>query len=222
MTRKYSLGTQFADPLELEAINRLKFDDVAPIAIYHGADIRYKQKAQASLRKIKKVMPELTGYKLDDCAFMMFVYNILFQKICHEHGSETYIDKYGSFGFENKNGDVIFGDGNGQYPWYVSEKDLVGEMGASSRKIRNPMKKVAKKKRESVALTKPMIEAVLDYQKKRKGINFMTAQIAYQKLEKICNKSGIDVQDAIHFVRNMILEDPSSISKYGIDVVKFL
>jgi len=102
------------------------------------------------------------------------------------------------------------------------ENHIVKSTRMYKKPSKKPAKKIAKKKRESVALIKPIIEAVLDYQKKRRGINVMTAQIAYQKLEKICNKSGIDVQDAIHSVRNMILENPSSVSKYGINVVKFL
>ena len=45
MAREYELSTRFADDLQREAIEKLDFDDVAPIAIYHFADLKCELRA---------------------------------------------------------------------------------------------------------------------------------------------------------------------------------
>jgi len=97
-----------------------EFDLIAPIAIYHFADILFKPQAKKALRKAQKegILPK---GKLDEMAAEVSDrYNQLFQKIVLDAKPNwvSIIDMYGAKGFRNEDGIVFTGDDSGFYPWY--------------------------------------------------------------------------------------------------------
>lgn len=107
------------------------FDLVAPIAIYHFADVGFKAKAQCALKRIKRshkgLLADLDGASLDETGDLARVYRQLFEYIVDAWAPHwtKYRDQYGALGFKNSLGQVVFtGDDNNQYPWYETEKLL--------------------------------------------------------------------------------------------------
>jgi len=102
------------------------FDLVAPIAIYHGADVCFKKKAIAAWEKIVKDNLAEWPFILDcddpDVAvWAKEKYDDLFETFVVQNKPKwkKFRDKYGAWGFRNENGEVVFtGDGQGEFPWY--------------------------------------------------------------------------------------------------------
>lgn len=108
-----------------------KFNLIAPIAIYHHADLCYKQKAQRAFKKAQKlyVVP-LEQTKLDE-ADVGSLYNELFEQVVYENRPSwsPFIDKWGAKGFKDQ-GEVVFsGDDSGFYPWYETAELLIERLG---------------------------------------------------------------------------------------------
>lgn len=102
------------------------FDLVAPIAIYHGADVCFKVKAKKALRKLRNVdpnalpnpLPSLELDSLNDWA--IDCYNELFEAIVEEEtGSDGWeYDKWGAKTYYDDERRVIFsGDSMYRHAW---------------------------------------------------------------------------------------------------------
>ena len=113
------------------------FDLVAPIAIYHGADVCYKKKALAALRILRKAdwtgrkpLPSTHLDELNDWAREL--YDELFENIVEENGPEELeqgYDYWGAKGYKlphqgSKNFELS-GDSSMQYPWYADAATLI-------------------------------------------------------------------------------------------------
>ncbi len=104
--------------------NNQEFDIIAPIAIYHFADVCFKTKAMKALRKAKKIgyafYDGLDGPKYD-AEGLASRYNTLFEHIINEEKPEwtPIVDLWGAKGFKDRSGRRVFtGDDFGFYPWY--------------------------------------------------------------------------------------------------------
>ncbi len=103
-----------------------EFDLIAPIAIYHFADILFKPQAQKAKRKAQKagILPK---GKLDDMApHVADRYNALFQQVVLEVKPDwvPIVDMYGAKGFRTNDGIMLCGDDGGFYAWYETA-DLI-------------------------------------------------------------------------------------------------
>jgi hypothetical protein len=98
------------------------FDAVAPIAIYHQADLRFQQKAKIGLRKLKAAGVQPTEAKLDDLRdWAATTYVELFQTVVESvtDGWTLYFDKWGARAYKDQHGTPVFsGDGSWEFPWY--------------------------------------------------------------------------------------------------------
>ena len=120
--------------------NSEKFNLIAPIAIYHFADVCFKAKSQVALKKLSKVPALLSELgidakiKLDDIPTLHLkdMYNKLFEELVLSKNEnwETLVDGFGSFGFRDGSGIVQFtGDDAGFYPWYETAELLFKRIG---------------------------------------------------------------------------------------------
>lgn len=103
------------------------FDLVAPVAIYHFADLLFKRRAQAALRKLRRT--SLVLPRLDDCAdWAIDRYNDLFESIVEEHteGWTWKFDRWGAKAWHDANGVLVFsGDDNWRFPWFANSQSLI-------------------------------------------------------------------------------------------------
>lgn len=120
------------------------FNLVAPIAVYHWADIYYGKRASKAWKQISKVLPEVwrqLGLKnpatncdfsdLDSSAdWAIETYNSLFERIisdsfngnvCFQH------DHYGARTVVLSNEVLMSGDTCGYYPWYANAELLIAK-----------------------------------------------------------------------------------------------
>ena len=115
---------------------RQEFDLIAPIAVYHMADLKYKSQARAALQQLKKLGHPLVADKsvseiLEDNSAPDGLgnrYNALMMAIVEEvaPGTESYIDEYGSFGFRIGDDDsVLMGDASGIFAYYMNANAVV-------------------------------------------------------------------------------------------------
>ena len=123
---------------EIEIIDDLscgRFDDVAPIAIYLGADLQYEAEAKTGLSKLKQscrhipqlleVTPKMLANGEEGDVDFRAAYNNMFRKIVEEdYELETHVDSYGAYCYKDKNGSDHCGDDRGMFPWYLHEKEL--------------------------------------------------------------------------------------------------
>ena len=126
------------------------FDLIAPIAIYHGADVLYKTKALAAIRELKRRVQardqSLAGYGLlhpsilveNLATYLEFeeparlpniqdLYIKLFQEIVeNEQPSWTcFFDRWGARAYKDENGQLVFsGDSSWCLPWFETEQLL--------------------------------------------------------------------------------------------------
>jgi hypothetical protein len=107
-----------------------KLDDVAPIFIYHGADLKYKKEAAAAFRRMKKEKHPLVAEtnKLDDvdAGNAQILYNhafvqTLIRELPDPSSWEVEIDQYGGYEIvRDGDGERIFGsDGIGCFAYYL-------------------------------------------------------------------------------------------------------
>lgn len=117
----------------------IKFDIVAPIAIYLFADLLFKSKAQKALSKMLKtysfdsikdlvVSPDVKSVTdLQGNNDWKRVYNDLFFNIASHAiggGASKGVDKWGAF-FIKKDGEQYFvGDDSGMFAWYEDSKGI--------------------------------------------------------------------------------------------------
>ncbi|MBE3140605.1 MAG: hypothetical protein IMZ53_08480 [Thermoplasmata archaeon] len=112
-----------------------RFDDIAPVAVYLHADLKFKKEAQRSIAGLKrrcKDIPQVQELKAkdvidgnDDIGFDR-LYNKAFEEILTRYHleTETYTDKYGAYCYRDKNGHSHCGDDSCFYPWYLDEETL--------------------------------------------------------------------------------------------------
>lgn len=111
------------------------FDLVAPITIYHRADILFKEKAQKARQSIKRgksLYNGMTGLpddnKLDNLdEWAKENYDLLFEEIVADttEGWKWDYDGYGSKRFKDEHGTIVFsGDGPYEFPLYETAKLL--------------------------------------------------------------------------------------------------
>jgi len=113
------------------------FDLIAPIAIYHGADLRFEAKARAAIRELQQRWPSapaanwqdyLEYAEPDDLPNILDKYKDAFREIVFDHapGWTEFVDRWGAYGFKDERGQVVFsGDSSFQFPWYETEALLV-------------------------------------------------------------------------------------------------
>jgi hypothetical protein len=113
------------------------FDLVAPIAIYHGADVLYKRKAQAAIRQLQaRWADRYPATTADDwreyleyaeparLPNILDFYKELFRASVAEEqpGWTEFVDRWGAYGYKDESGQVVFsGDSGFQFPWYETE-----------------------------------------------------------------------------------------------------
>ena len=123
---------------------RQLFDLVAPIAIYHRADLLFLRKATRAWAKIKKDVDLQRDWRSVDCDppditksvddlndWAKETYDILFLAIVLEvHPCwDTFHDRYGAKGIKDDHGRVVFsGDSGWEYPWYETAELLIDRM----------------------------------------------------------------------------------------------
>src|SRR5580700_5759713 len=113
------------------------FDLVAPLSIYHAADLCYKRQARSAIGKLfnhwddpivirylgtAQTLEQWLEYMerrepefLADC---VSVYNDLFQEVVLDEkpGWQKYVDRWGAYGFKDSHGRHVFaGDGSFEY-----------------------------------------------------------------------------------------------------------
>lgn len=98
------------------------FDAVAPIAIYHRVDLRFKQKAKVGLRKLQAAGIRSAEDRLDELAdWAKGEYDRLFVEIVKDLAPEwswTH-DRWGARAWKDERGLPVFaGDDHDQFPWY--------------------------------------------------------------------------------------------------------
>ena len=118
------------------------FDLVAPIAIYHRADVCFKKQASKAWSKIKKVArqewlqadcaaPDVSD-KLDDLNdWAKDNYDVLFLAIVQSDYPDwkSFFDKYGAKGIKDGQGREVFtGDSGFEFPWYETAELLVNRL----------------------------------------------------------------------------------------------
>ena len=120
------------------------FDLVAPIAIYHGADLTYEKEARAAIAELRKRVSENTLRNTqfvaddrmldylehshpDDLPNIIDIYNELFVEICEDVMPDGFTgrDKWGARRYLDSTGKEVFsGDKCGDFPWYADEASL--------------------------------------------------------------------------------------------------
>jgi len=110
-----------------------EFDLVAPVAIYHHADVEFKSAAKSALLKGKRLGVFPKGVKLDDMK-VGERYNELFKSIVQEARPhwEAFFDRWGAQGFRNEDGIVFSGDDMGFFPWFQTAELLLERIGDES------------------------------------------------------------------------------------------
>ena len=105
------------------------FDLVAPIAIYHKADVCFKKAAEKALRKLKEakvVAPLCVVDDVDIANWAWQKYDELFGDIVRANcpGLVFGYDACGAKGFKRDSHFEFAGDSSGQFPWYETAELL--------------------------------------------------------------------------------------------------
>ena len=124
------------------------FNLVAPIAIYHGADVCYEREARHainSIRKLAAVEPEiqrrfgLTAGRKDwedyrehvepeHLPNVLDLYKGLFREIVEGQRPEwrEFVDRWGAYGYKDEQGQIVFsGDACFCFPWFETAELLI-------------------------------------------------------------------------------------------------
>lgn len=142
------------DPIKELTVAHL-FNFIAPVAIYHGADLTFEKEAKWALKKmdfycrhenrsvqtrfLKWVKVAASQHELRFDELLQFretdqfrdvvdVYNELFEEVVMETQPdwERFRDRYGALGFRDSNGHYVFsGDQVGVFPWYQTAELLL-------------------------------------------------------------------------------------------------
>ena len=133
------------DSIEAQILGCAGFDDVAPIAVYLHADLKYEKEALDALKSLKEKcghIPEiasLTSKQVKDgdtpSVDMAHLYNRLFEMIAEGYGTIA-VDKYGAWGYIDECGNEHWGDDSGFFPWYLDEKTLKKNLEENANKCR--------------------------------------------------------------------------------------
>lgn len=115
------------------------FDSIAPLVIYHLADLRYKKQAKKALKDLRKLMGDdwveglLTdkenGFDLENLktGLLQEIYNDTFAYIVEENVSDAIfqIDKYGGYNYVLNN-EILFGsDDSRVFPWFLGSETII-------------------------------------------------------------------------------------------------
>lgn len=124
------------------------FNLVAPIAIYHGADVCYERKARHAieqLRNLAETEPEIrrqfgAGARRQNWADyrelvepenlpnIFDLYKDLFRQIVEGERPEwsEFVDRWGAYGYKDEHGQIVFsGDACFCFPWYETAELLI-------------------------------------------------------------------------------------------------
>jgi hypothetical protein len=124
------------------------FNLVAPIAIYHGADVCYEPKARHAinrLRKLAAVEPAIQQrfgrtarrkaweeyrehVEPENLPNVLDLYKDLFREIVEGERPEwcEFVDRWGAYGYKDAQGQTVFsGDACFCFPWYETAELLV-------------------------------------------------------------------------------------------------
>ncbi len=107
-----------------------EFDLVAPVTIYHFADMSYKRQALAAFTKAKKTTSIFDGVEdmEDAAADAQSAYNDLFKMVVLHKKPRwtTFIDRWGAKAFRTEDGKVIFaGDDSGFFGFYYDSREIL-------------------------------------------------------------------------------------------------
>lgn len=115
------------------------FDSIAPLAIYHLTDLRYKKEAKKALKDMRKLMGDdwvelmlldkEDGFNIDNLkvGLLQDVYNDTFAYIVeqNEPSSHFQIDKYGGYNYIVDN-EILFGsDDSRVFPWFLDSNAIL-------------------------------------------------------------------------------------------------
>ena len=133
------------------------FNLVAPIAIYHGADVCYERKAKRAIDRLRKfavVEPEIQrrfglrarcndweDYRKhvepENLPNILDLYKHLFREIVEGERPEwsEFVDRWGANGYKDEQGRIVFsGDACFCFPWYETAELLIGRIEMQSRR----------------------------------------------------------------------------------------
>jgi len=121
------------DSVEAKIIKKAAFDDIAPIAVFLHADLKYEKQAINALKRLKKYcshIPEIANLtesqlRKGETPGIDFghIYNRLYEMIAEDFG-DIGLDKYGAWGHIDSTRNEHFGDDQGFFPWYMDEETL--------------------------------------------------------------------------------------------------
>ena len=123
------------------------FNLVAPIAIYHGADVCYERKARHAieqLRNLAETEPEIrrqfgararrqdwADYRElvepENLLNIFDLYKDLFREIVEGERPQwsEFVDRWGAYGYKDEHGQIVFsGDACFSFPWYETAELL--------------------------------------------------------------------------------------------------
>jgi hypothetical protein len=120
--------------MELATDTQKAFDLVAPVAIYHAADVCFKEKARTALRKLKRQKVAPGHLKLDDAETAEWAreeYDRLFGEIVEQERPELEFgyDYWGAKGYklphQSSKDFEISGEACGHLPYFETAELLV-------------------------------------------------------------------------------------------------
>jgi len=132
------------------------FNLVAPIAIYHGADVCYERKARRAINRLMKlaaVEPKIQqrcGVRArwkdwedyrehvepENLPNILDLYKDLFREIVADERPEwsEFVDRWGAYGYKDEQGRIVFsGDACFCFPWYETAELLIERVEMHSR-----------------------------------------------------------------------------------------
>ena len=119
--------------VEAKVIGCAGFDAVAPIALFIHADSKFEKEAVTGLKELKKQCGHISeikelstsDLKKGDTPGVDFahIYNRLYETEAEQFG-DIAVDKYGAWGYVDRQGKEHFGDSQGFFPFYLDEETL--------------------------------------------------------------------------------------------------
>jgi hypothetical protein len=102
----------------------LSFDEIASVAVYLYADVKYFPPAKRAIEKAKQKCPtELTAEELETEVGWDGLYNKRVEELATQHGYKTWVDRWGAYCWTDNLGNHC-GDQSNFYPLYLHEETL--------------------------------------------------------------------------------------------------
>jgi len=121
---------KFGMKLELEADDKLSFDEIAVCAITMEADLMYEPQCRVALKKFQQVSPLAKEKSIEELMKIDWngVYQIQVLELLDEFEFDSFVDEWGAYGWIDKKGNKHFGDGKYEYPFYADIETLRSDL----------------------------------------------------------------------------------------------